>query len=167
MPWEPKDVDAHKKGLTPEQKKKWCSVANAILKDCIAKGGTDKTCAPKAIRIANSKFSDEGFEFAQGTLEDYEYLLHHIEVDDKGKETIHHCLIYDHIANMFEQEHLIVVKGRVFLGNKEIKEGVFHVINDLEPTQEVCWSDTDAEENDIAVKEMVPGMTYKQKAKEW
>jgi hypothetical protein len=58
MPWSVKDVSKHKKGLTPEQEKKWVSIANAILKDCIAKGGTDKTCAPKAIRIANSKFSE-------------------------------------------------------------------------------------------------------------
>ena len=59
MPWQVKDVDSHKKGLSPEQKKKWVSVANGIYKDCLAKGGSDKTCAPKAIRIANSKFSEE------------------------------------------------------------------------------------------------------------
>ena len=59
MPWTVADVDSHKKGLTPEQKKKWVAVANGIYKDCLAKGGTDKTCAPKAIRIANSKFSEE------------------------------------------------------------------------------------------------------------
>lgn len=59
MPWSVGDVDSHKKGLSTEQKKKWVSVANGILKDCLAKGGTDATCAPKAIRIANSKFSEE------------------------------------------------------------------------------------------------------------
>jgi hypothetical protein len=59
MPWTVADVDKHRKGLTPEQKKKWVAVANGIYKDCLAKGGTDKTCAPKAIKIANSKFSEE------------------------------------------------------------------------------------------------------------
>jgi hypothetical protein len=59
VPWTVADVESKKKGLTPEQKKKWVNIANAILKDCIAKGGTDKTCAPKAIRIANSKFEEE------------------------------------------------------------------------------------------------------------
>jgi hypothetical protein len=59
MPWSVSDVDSHKKGLTPEQKKKWVSIANGIYKECLSKGGTDKTCAPKAIRIANSKFSEE------------------------------------------------------------------------------------------------------------
>jgi hypothetical protein len=58
MPWGVGDVDHHKKGLTPEQKKKWVVIANGIYKDCLAKGGDDKTCAPKAIRIANSKFME-------------------------------------------------------------------------------------------------------------
>ncbi|GAG76304.1 unnamed protein product, partial [marine sediment metagenome] len=56
----------------------------------------------------------EGFE----GLEDYEYLLHHIEIDDKGKEKIHHCLVYDHIANMFEQDHLLTKDGKVVLINQ-------------------------------------------------
>lgn len=57
MPWTVKDVDKHKKGLTPAQKKKWVSIANSALKDCKAKSGKD--CEGKAIRIANSKFSEE------------------------------------------------------------------------------------------------------------
>ncbi len=62
MPWSVSDVDSHKKGLTPEQKKKWVSVANGIYKDCLANGGNDKTCAPKAIRIANSKFMEDSMK---------------------------------------------------------------------------------------------------------
>lgn len=58
MPWTVSDVDSHKKGLAPAQKAKWVSIANSTYKACLAKGGTDKTCAPKAIRIANSKFSE-------------------------------------------------------------------------------------------------------------
>jgi len=57
MPWTVADVDKHKKGLTSTQKKKWVSVANSILKDCQSKKGKD--CEGKAIRIANSKFSEE------------------------------------------------------------------------------------------------------------
>jgi len=57
MPWTVKDVDRHKKGLTPAQKKKWVSIANGVLKDCQSKGG--KNCEGKAIRIANSKFNKE------------------------------------------------------------------------------------------------------------
>jgi hypothetical protein len=56
MPWTTKDVERFKKGLTPAQKKKWVSVANGVLKDCQAKGGSG--CEGKAIRIANSKFSE-------------------------------------------------------------------------------------------------------------
>lgn len=59
MPWSVADVDSHKKGLSLEQKKKWVSVANSVLKKCLADGGTDATCAPKAIRVANSKFMEE------------------------------------------------------------------------------------------------------------
>ena len=60
LEWSVSDVDKHKKGLSSDQKKKWVSVANGVYKDCMSKGGSDKTCAPKAIRIANSKFSEGG-----------------------------------------------------------------------------------------------------------
>jgi len=53
MPWSVGDVDSHKKGLTDKQKKQWVRIANSVLKRCIAKGGTDKTCAPSAIKQAN------------------------------------------------------------------------------------------------------------------
>ncbi len=100
-------------------------------------------------------------------MEDYEYLLHHIETDDEGEEEIHHCLVYDHIANLFEQAHLLVKEGKVYLDNKQIKEGLFHVIKGLESTQETVWSDEEANENKIVPKKMKAGMTLKEKAKEW
>lgn len=105
----------------------------------------------------------------EGTIiiEDYEYLLHHIETDDNGKEIIHHCFIYDHIANMFEQAHLLIKDGKVYLDGKKIKGGLFHVIKGLEPTQEVVWSDEEAKENKIKPKEMKSGMTLREKAREW
>jgi len=52
MPWTEGDVDKHIKGLSPEQKAVWVKVANHVLKDCLARNGTD--CEGKAIRIANS-----------------------------------------------------------------------------------------------------------------
>jgi hypothetical protein len=58
MPWTVKDVDKHKKGLSPAQKKKWVETANGVYRSCMV-NGDDKTCTPKAIRIANSKFSEE------------------------------------------------------------------------------------------------------------
>jgi len=70
MPFKPSDVNSHKKGLTPTQKKRWVKIANGILNDCIKKGGTDKTCAPKAIRIANSKFSWSKYKQNGGIMED-------------------------------------------------------------------------------------------------
>lgn len=101
------------------------------------------------------------------TLEDYEYLLHHIEIDNKGEEKIHHCLVYDHIANMFEQDHLLIKNGKAYLNGEEIKGGLFHLIKGLESTQEIVWSDEEAEENNIKPKEMRSGMSLKEKAKEW
>ena len=100
-------------------------------------------------------------------LEDFEYLLHHVESDEKGKEEIHHCYIYDHISNLFEQDHLVIRNGKAYLNNKEIKDGLFHIIKGLEPTQETVWSDKEAEENKITPKKMKAGMTLKEKAKEW
>lgn len=62
MPWSVSDVDKHKKGLSPADKKKWVNIANGIYKDCLARGGTDSSCAPKAIRITNSKFTEENMQ---------------------------------------------------------------------------------------------------------
>lgn len=55
MPWSVKDVDEHKKGLSAEQKTRWVSIANAILKDCMETKKDEAACAVSAIRIANSK----------------------------------------------------------------------------------------------------------------
>lgn len=107
------------------------------------------------------------FNKKEDNIEDFEYLLHHIEINDDGEEEIHHCFIYDHIANMFEQSHLFIKDGKVYLDDKEIKEGLFHVIKGLEPTQEIIWSDEEAIENKIKPKEMKAGMTLKEKSKEW
>ena len=99
-------------------------------------------------------------------LKDFEYLMHHIETKD-GKEEVHHCYLYDHIANLFEQGHMTIKDGKVSLDGKTIKEGTFHVIIGLEPTQEVCYSDTEATLAGIRPKRLAPGMTRKRKAKEW
>lgn len=53
MPWTVKDVDRFKKNLTPKQKRQWVAVANEVYDRCMEDGGSDETCAPKAIRQAN------------------------------------------------------------------------------------------------------------------
>lgn len=55
MPYQLSDVDSHCAGLTDKRKQVWVAVANGVLAECLKNGGTDKTCAPKAIRIANSR----------------------------------------------------------------------------------------------------------------
>ncbi len=57
MPWSVKEVDKHKKGLTPAQKKKWVRIANSTLKSCQAAGESD--CEGRAVRVANSAFAFE------------------------------------------------------------------------------------------------------------
>ena len=56
MPWKVEDVDHHKRGLDPKEKKKWVKIANDSLGACIANGNSDASCAPRAIQIANSQF---------------------------------------------------------------------------------------------------------------
>lgn len=53
MPWKTSDVDRFNKGLSRKEKRKWVSIANSSLKACIESGGSDATCAPKAIQTAN------------------------------------------------------------------------------------------------------------------
>jgi uncharacterized protein YdaT len=60
MPFDMSSVNKHNKGLNLSQKKKWIRRANAIYRTCLADGGSDKTCAPKAIKIANASMSKEG-----------------------------------------------------------------------------------------------------------
>lgn len=101
------------------------------------------------------------------TLSDYEYLLHHVAVGNAGEERIHHCFVYDHLGNLFSQAHLLVKDGKVYVDEKEVKDGLFHFIVSLEANQEVAWSNEEAEENKIRPKKMKAGMTLKEKAKEW
>lgn len=99
-------------------------------------------------------------------LETFEYLLHHVATEGDD-EIVHHCHVYDHIGNLFEQVHLYFDKGKVYLDGKEIKEGHYHVIKGLEPKQEVAWSEEEATKAGIKPKGMMSGMTLKEKAKAW
>lgn len=64
MPWTVKDVDKHKKGLSPKQKRQWCDIANPALKKCMDDGGDEATCAASAIRQANGVVGHEGSGYA-------------------------------------------------------------------------------------------------------
>lgn len=99
-------------------------------------------------------------------LETFEYLIHHVAMEG-DEEIVHHCHMYDHIGNLFEQAHLYFDKGKVYLDGKEIKEGHYHVIKGLEPKQEVAWSEEEATKAGIKPKGMMSGMTLKEKAKAW
>ena len=72
MPWTVADVDKHKKGLAPAQKEKWVRIANGALAACIKKGGSDASCAPQAIRIANGSVgANEEYSYVANMQEGY------------------------------------------------------------------------------------------------
>ncbi len=121
---------------------------------------------PKGVQTYGERAKLNEAKIKEEAIKDFEYLLHHVEIE-KGKEEVHHCLVYDHNANLFEQGHLWIEKGKVYLEGKEIKDGAFHIIKGLEANQEVAWSDEEAEKGGIKPKKMVAGMTLKEKGKEW
>jgi len=59
MPWTVKDVDKHKKGLTDKQKRQWVKIANSVYKQCMSDGGSDSSCAGKAIRQASGSVGNQ------------------------------------------------------------------------------------------------------------
>lgn len=123
-----------------------------------------KTLATKVKALLNTIVESE----LDNPMNDYEYLLHHVEIDDKGNENLHHCFVYDHLCNLFTQIHITIKNGKAVDDNgKPMQDGVYHLISELEPTQDVCWSDEQAKEQGITPKRIFAGMTFKQKAKEW
>lgn len=83
MPWTVKDVDKHKKGLSPKQKKQWVSTANSALKQCQAgkakpQGG--ESCDAYAIKVANSAVS--GSSSRVGTTGGTRYAIRAVEGED-------------------------------------------------------------------------------------
>lgn len=149
-----------KKGLSDEK------IIEEIAKGLLPIGGDLEYWEKKAKEVLknhgllSTSIKKRGFA-------DFEYLLHHIHIGKDGKEEIHHCLLCDHIANLFEQAHLAVKKGVAYLEGKKIQDGIFHVIKGLESTQEAVWSDIEARENKIKPKAMKKGMSLKDKSKEW
>ena len=69
MPWKTEDVDSHIKGLDKSQKGQWVAVANSIYDKCLADGGDDKSCAPKAIEQANGVVTKEAMMANKDTLQ--------------------------------------------------------------------------------------------------
>ncbi len=118
----------------------------------------------KQLQVANFRT----LESKEKQIEDFEYLLHHIVVDEEsGDEEIHHCFLFDHMANLFEQSHLEIRDGKTFINGKQVKKGHFHIIDGLEPKQEIAWSDEQAKDAKIKLKDLKAGMTLKEKAKKW
>jgi hypothetical protein len=60
MPWTTADVDRHRKGLTENQKKTWCRIANGTRESCMRDNGESSYCDALAIRVANKHFAGKG-----------------------------------------------------------------------------------------------------------
>jgi len=59
MPWSIGNVPDAFKNLSKEKKRLAVAIANGVLRSCLKDGGTDKECAPKAIRIALAKVKEK------------------------------------------------------------------------------------------------------------
>lgn len=61
MPFKKGDVKKYNKSAAEDDDKaaQWVAVANEVLDKCIADGGTDEECAPKAIETANGVVKEE------------------------------------------------------------------------------------------------------------
>jgi len=70
MPFQTADVDKHKRGLDAKQKRQWVAIANSVLSKCIADGGTDETCAPRAIIQANGAVGGKAMTDEQDNKDD-------------------------------------------------------------------------------------------------
>ncbi|MFA5053637.1 MAG: hypothetical protein WC565_06250 [Parcubacteria group bacterium] len=59
MPWSIGNIPDAFKSLSKEKKRLAISIANGVLRSCLKDGGTDKECAPKAIRVALAKVKEK------------------------------------------------------------------------------------------------------------
>lgn len=149
MPWTVGDVDRHKRGLTDAQKRRWVRIANSALASCLARGGSQSTCDASAIRQASGVVGQSKNDIQNNIeklvalvdadhgepIEDWEYLIHHIEVVN-GVEELHHCFLLDHLGNKYKIDHLMDSAGKQY-----------HVIVGLVEEQDVYWSDQEAIED--------------------
>ena len=115
MPWVEKDVDKFKKGLTPKDKKKWVTIANSALQQCIDAGGQKLDCEVQAIKIANAKFDDKD-------LTDSDILRFKEEsgnIKEKAKSSALNILLAevatDEEANANEGYQMLLPVGRFYL----------------------------------------------------
>ena len=91
----------------------------------------------KEERIAKllSSLKLEGKADPDQPVEDWEYLIHHLHVDENtGEDIVHHCVLVDHLGNLYTVEHILDEKG-----------DTRHCIAGLLEEQDVYWSNEEAE----------------------
>ena len=150
MPWTTTDVDRHKRGLTDQQKRQWVRIANSVLASCLSRGGQQSTCEGSAIRQASGVVGNSSKDIQnnitklitlvdadhQGEpIEDWEYLIHHIDVIE-GEEELHHCFMLDHLGNKQEI-------GQITDKDEILRHGILGSVED----QDVYCSNQEASED--------------------
>ena len=88
MPFTTQDANKHKKGMTAKQARQWTHVANSALSKCIKGGGSDETCAPKAIQYASGVIKKQQEERYQRDYGDKAREEEFIELGDDLKSYI-------------------------------------------------------------------------------
>ena len=74
-------------------------------------------------------------------MENWEYLIHHIHVDEKtGKEIIHNCPLVDHLGNLYKIEHI-----------KDDDGNIKHYVVGLIEDQKVYWNDEEVKEDGYTI----------------
>jgi len=59
VPWDEKNFPPAFRGLAAAERRKAIEIANAVLKDCLRRGGKEKECAARAIRVALARVGGE------------------------------------------------------------------------------------------------------------
>lgn len=106
MPWSIEDVDAHKKGLTDDQKKKWVAIANTALAKCEKDGGSD--CDQKAIIRASTAADVDRFTLGQWVGE--------FTTDDLVRMSS--AIMYGHNSERFEIKNVELFATGIWNGYK-------------------------------------------------
>lgn len=96
MPFTQKDVKKYNKkaSRSPKERAQWVATANSVLAKCIERGGSDESCAPQAIRIANGVVKEDDMKKHTHALP-----IHQTAVDIKAPNGV----IQSHLMGMAEE----------------------------------------------------------------
>lgn len=161
MPWTSADADQFKKGLSKKQKKKWANIANGALLSCMESGSSEKDCAGRAIKIANSKFIEFNPVISGDKLDTIlsRFAGNPIEATGAPQEVIQiYEKIYSSCENLIEKDRIKMAWNAVHMARWfKNKEGRWVKRKYSEPDLEfpAMWNPNQVERVERAIKECV------------